>query len=227
MTPEIRSRAARRTRRRASGTPGTRRARRARADRAGLDAFKHTRCCADFLARTGGGPGCPAHEPQQLAPRQTPSTGRSAAEPPIRSAASPAQAVWQPLGVIDAHRPAHNDQTARVIPVRRDGISFVNAHVPGRQPLRAEGMLDRAERLGRNVLHHQNCAPVRVTRAHRLALLEAGGLVRAAGGVAGAVTSATVMFRSMAACKSTWSDPMPAVTASLSLEDLAIRSAVK
>jgi hypothetical protein len=95
--------------------------------------------------------------------------------------------VWQPLGVIDAHRPAHDDQTIRVIPLRRDGISFVNAHVPGRQPLRAEGVLDRAECLARNVLHHQNCVPVRVTRAQGLRLLEAGGLFRAAGGIAGTV----------------------------------------
>ena len=41
------------------------------------------------------------------------------------------------------------------------------------------------------------------------------------------VTSATVIFRSMAACRSTWSEPMPAVIASLSFFALPIRSAVK
>ena len=41
------------------------------------------------------------------------------------------------------------------------------------------------------------------------------------------VTSATVMPFSMAASMSTWSEPIPAVTASLSLGALAIRSAVR
>ena len=41
------------------------------------------------------------------------------------------------------------------------------------------------------------------------------------------VTSHTVILRSIADCKSTWSEPMPAVMASLRLGDLAIRSAVR
>jgi membrane-bound lytic murein transglycosylase B len=41
------------------------------------------------------------------------------------------------------------------------------------------------------------------------------------------VTSATVMPRSMAACRSTWSDPMPAVSASFSFGALAIRSGAR
>ena len=41
------------------------------------------------------------------------------------------------------------------------------------------------------------------------------------------VTSATVMPFSMAASMSTWSEPIPAVTASLSLGACAIRSAVR
>ena len=41
------------------------------------------------------------------------------------------------------------------------------------------------------------------------------------------VTSATVMPRSMAASKSTWSDPIPAVTASFRFGAFAIRSAVR
>ena len=40
------------------------------------------------------------------------------------------------------------------------------------------------------------------------------------------VTSVTVIPRSIAACRSTWSEPMPAVIAIFSLGDLAIRSAV-
>jgi hypothetical protein len=41
------------------------------------------------------------------------------------------------------------------------------------------------------------------------------------------VTSMTEMPLSMAACRSTWSEPMPAVTASLSFGAFAIRSAVR
>ena len=41
------------------------------------------------------------------------------------------------------------------------------------------------------------------------------------------VTSATVIPLSIAACRSTWSEPMPAVIASLRFGALAIRSAVR
>ena len=41
------------------------------------------------------------------------------------------------------------------------------------------------------------------------------------------VTSATVMPVAMAASRSTWSEPIPAVIASLSFGALAIRSAVR
>ena len=41
------------------------------------------------------------------------------------------------------------------------------------------------------------------------------------------VTSATVIPRSIAACRSTWSEPMPAVIASFRLGALAMRSAVR
>ena len=41
------------------------------------------------------------------------------------------------------------------------------------------------------------------------------------------VTSATVMPRSIAACRSTWSEPMPAVIAIFRFFALAMRSAVR
>ena len=41
------------------------------------------------------------------------------------------------------------------------------------------------------------------------------------------VTSATVMPRSIAACRSTWSEPIPAVIASFRFGAFAIRSAVR